>query len=371
MKTFQRVMLSAFLLSLPLILPIAARAQSTNFQKTVTNLIAPITATVNCNIITIIENSTSPTAFYTLYDNSIPASANVPINKNVGQSITIFSAGYKPGQVVAYIVATTAGPFTFLVQQQNLPLTYPIIPTKPTDWQFASVTLNSAQILALGETPVQLISAHGLNTQVVLHNIMFDYIHNTADFATLDVGTVCAYYAGMTTLGEGACGVAFPGGAFSPSGLIDQGFSQVVGGPGGLTTGYTTVVPVSQVANEPLLLIMPLGLFDCAVVTHATIGNAAGTGYAVNDFVTITGLSGPSPNGIVEITGIGAGGSVTGFSLMPYGNGECDQPAGTSTNTTTSPLTGIGTGLTVNTTAIIPGDGTLQISTWYSVVPVN
>lgn len=79
--------------------------------------------------------------------------------------------------------------------------------------------------------------------------------------------------------------------------------------------------------------------------TAVTIGNSAGSDYAVGDGASINGLAGS----LVRVASVGIGGVVTGLTLVI--GGQCTAVAN---NLPTTTLSGSGVGLTVNVTAFLP-----------------
>jgi hypothetical protein len=105
----------------------------------------------------------------------------------------------------------------------------------------------------------------------------------------------------------------------------------------------------SQQPPPPELII---GAQDPTALETVAVGNAAGTGYVVGDLLTVVqaGASG----GVLRITTIGTGGSVTGVATQ-VGQQGTGYSNSTGLATTT---TGAGTGATIDITAI--GESPLQ-----------
>lgn len=92
---------------------------------------------------------------------------------------------------------------------------------------------------------------------------------------------------------------------------------------------------------------------------------AGGSGYAVND----TGfIQDGATNPEYKVTAIGAGGTVTAFTLLSGGS-TCTVQGPTATNTGGA-QPGVGTGLTVNELTIQLGDGTLKTTLYYQILAV-
>ena len=87
----------------------------------------------------------------------------------------------------------------------------------------------------------------------------------------------------------------------------------------------------------------------------------AGTGYAVGDYVEISG--GGSSNAFIRITGIGGGGSVTSFSIVNAGDSYT-----VSNGLTTTAQTGSGSGLEVNCLSTVGSNSSFQITVGYVLV---
>lgn len=235
----------------------------------------------------------------------------------------------------------------------------------PTGVNYATVTLSAAQIIDLPNTPVQLIAAQGANTVIAVQAITYNFIHNTTDFLTGDAQSFCGYWGGNTTLANSGCSSNAIFGSQTMIGFIDQGYSQWNGNPGMPAIAQ----PSTWAANEPILLIMPDGGM-CGIVTGISVTSGeAGTSYNVGDQGTIEGLT--SQDATYQVTSIGAAGAVTGVEVAPIsgGGGTCMEVApGNETEATT----GGGSGLIVDINTIsIPGDGSIVVSLWYSVVPIQ
>lgn len=104
--------------------------------------------------------------------------------------------------------------------------------------------------------------------------------------------------------------------------------------------------------------------FELGPIVTATLG-AGGAGYAANDTGTITTGGG---NATYRVLTVGGGGAVLTFSITapgtayPVGNGQATATGGAQP--------GAGAGFTVNITAVQTGDGTLKVTTYYSIIPV-
>ena len=114
--------------------------------------------------------------------------------------------------------------------------------------------------------------------------------------------------------------------------------------------------------NTPMLIhALPYNNGPLLTASVAT----GGTGYVVNDTGFIQdGASEPQ----YKVTSVGAGGAVTGFTIT---NGGSVCTAGNTVATNTGGAQpGVGINFTVNELTVQLGDGTLNVTTYYSILSV-
>lgn len=97
---------------------------------------------------------------------------------------------------------------------------------------------------------------------------------------------------------------------------------------------------------------------DLSQIATVAIGSDAGTGYLVNDTVSVTQLG--ASGAVLKVASVSEGGVVTGLSIVPASAGTGYSIA---TGLATAHITGSGSGLTVNITAI----NTLAAGTGYAI----
>ena len=101
-----------------------------------------------------------------------------------------------------------------------------------------------------------------------------------------------------------------------------------------------------------------------AIATSAI--NAPGTGYALGDTGTITN---GANDATYIITGVGALGIVTGYSIVDAGT-ACTVAAGNATVDGGS-QPGIGMNFTIDINSIAPGNGSLKVIVYYQIIDVS
>jgi hypothetical protein len=119
-----------------------------------------------------------------------------------------------------------------------------------------------------------------------------------------------------------------------------------------------TNVSISKEGDLPLAVSTAIDLGTGSVLTVAV--NAAGSNYAVNDIIQVTG---GGVNCRLYVTGCTPAGGVTGVSFKNNGSGYA-----TSTGTATTTISGVGSGCTINVTSIgRTGLVTTSISHFYKI----
>lgn len=210
--------------------------------------------------------------------------------------------------------------------------------------------LTAADLLALGTTPFQLVPAPGAGMIVGLQEIAFIYHFGTKAF-TADAGPVSVHYAGDATVELiDAAGIV--------SGLVGAQSSFLF--KSAFMSAAAAILPGD---DNRAVVIGGISLNAGPIVT-ATLG-AGGAGYAANDTGTITTGNGDATYRVLTV---GGGGAVLTFSITApgtgytVGNGQATSPGGAQP--------GVGAGFTVNITAVQKGDGTLKVTTYYSIIAV-
>ena len=117
-----------------------------------------------------------------------------------------------------------------------------------------------------------------------------------------------------------------------------------------LTDGFITSSPEyiwAQIyfSQSPAPIAVSIGRQDLTAIATATLGGSPGTNYAVNDVVTV--VQGGASYGLIKVTSIGSGGSVTGISIIVGSQGT-----GYAVANNLATTGGSGTGLTIDITAI-------------------
>jgi hypothetical protein len=210
--------------------------------------------------------------------------------------------------------------------------------------------LTAADLLALGTTPFQLVPAPGAGMIIGLQEIAFTYIFGTKPFES-DAGAVRVRYAGDATVG-----------LIDVAGIINQliGAQSSFLFKSAFMSAAATILPGD---DNKAVVIDGLGL-NAGPVGTATLG-AGGAGYLANDTGTLTDGNGDATYRVLTV---GGGGAVLTFLITApgtgytVGNGQATAPGGAQP--------GVGAGFTVNITAVQKGDGTLKVTTYYSINPV-
>jgi len=214
----------------------------------------------------------------------------------------------------------------------------------------STVTLAAAQMKVLSSTPAPLVLGAGAGRIVVVESVALVANVLTRPFQSSTTDQLNLFYA--LDLATGLTPAIFD--------FFSLNASSIVYLSGAI---QNSAVLQSSAVNQAIVLKSAADYTAGAIAT-ATIA-AAGTGYAVGDTGSIT----PSFKGATYIiTSVGALGAVTGFTITSGGD-QYDIANGVAT-ATGGAQPGVGTGLTVNITAITAGDGTLKVVTYYQIVPV-
>lgn len=212
--------------------------------------------------------------------------------------------------------------------------------------------LTSAQVQNLHTTPVQLIPAPGAGFAIVMVEFVIVLGIGSVVFATQGGDTLTTPYTGTS----GLTGTA------TISTLVSRTVNtmrSVVGTPlANAAFGVSTGID-----NQAINLVAAAN-YNAGAIVSSTVG-AGGSGYAVNDTGSISAGIGDA---LYIITSVGAGGAVTGYTLTAAGtkyvvaNGVATADGGAQP--------GVGTGFTVNISAVNAGNGTIRALPYYAIVPV-
>jgi hypothetical protein len=224
--------------------------------------------------------------------------------------------------------------------------------------------VTAAQIGTLWTAPITLVAAPGAGFAIVPDEIVGEFVAGVDGFAAFPSPVV--YYAAAADLHQiTALGECFP--ALAPP--TDALFIATAFRPSSANT-YMGGVARNQA------LILSAGFGDAANPDRAgpivtTTLQAGGALYAPND----TGTIDTDPNGYVggaayKVLTVDGGGAVLTYQITAAGDGY---------STTSNPLPttvgggqpGVGSGFTVNVTAIHAADGDLYVTTYYRVVATH
>lgn len=213
--------------------------------------------------------------------------------------------------------------------------------------QVATLRLTSAQILALDTVPIQIVAAPGAGAVVSPVVAAVSYTFGTKAYNT----------AG----GAGGAYLGFNYGAVEPFTLDGTVvYDQTTASRYFAKVKDFGVEALAAVANTAVTLDLGDSLAAGPIVTSAK--NAGGALYAPGDTGTID-VGGPVGDAAYVIDTVGGGGAVLTYHLTSAGTAYATAVGSTTTNGGGQP--GIGTGFTVNITAVTKGDGTFTVSLYY------
>jgi hypothetical protein len=215
----------------------------------------------------------------------------------------------------------------------------------------ATVTLNQAALIALAATPFTLVPAPGAGRIII--PIGFAFIYNFGTTAYQGQDGVAVEYAGAAN-----DIVLLSGVTTSP--LITAAASSFVFVPAAIVANPNLAADTNQA-----LRIKSGSLTLGGPIVTATKG-AGGAGYAANDTGTIVDGSDDATYKVLTVDG---GGAVLTFQVTGAGTGyRLENGVATATG---GAQPGVGAGFTVNITAVQNGDGTLKVTTFYSILPAT
>ncbi len=213
-----------------------------------------------------------------------------------------------------------------------------------------TVTLNQAALIALATTPFTLVPAPGAGMLLIPIGFAFLYNFGTQPYQGPD-GIVVEY------AGPANDHVLLAGVTLSP--LVTAAASSFAVVPAAVVINPNLAAD----ANQALRIKSGSMTLGGPIVT-ATLG-AGGLGYLANDTGTIVD---GSDDATYRVLTVGAGGAVLTFLVTGAGTGyRVENGVATATG---GAQPGVGTGFTVNVTAVQNGDGTLKVATYYQIVPV-
>lgn len=215
----------------------------------------------------------------------------------------------------------------------------------------ATVSLTAAQLAALDVTPITLVPAPGANRIITVLGVALAYKFVTIAYQGAGGGALSFKYAGAAADKVAA----------DVSGLV-TGAASGFFYEAGLLLGNVAILPGDD--NQAVLLTTSNTLNAGPIVT-ATKG-AGGAGYAINDTGTINDGSDDATYKVLTVDG---GGAVLTFQVTGAGT-DYTVENGVAT-ATGGAQPGVGVGFTVNITAVQTGDGTLKVTTFYSILPVS
>ena len=214
----------------------------------------------------------------------------------------------------------------------------------------ASLEITAAQIRNMASVLPVLIPAPGAGNVISVLQANFCFVFGTNPYSPKSTGLIVSYAA------DTGNGIVF---ANALNDLLQSSDNRWVTATGFMGSNR----PILPGDDNSAVIVRGDNLIFGPIVT-ATLG-AGGLGYAPNDTGTIATESGDAT---YQVLTVGAGGAVLTFSitgagtLYSVGNGYATATGGAQP--------GVGTGFTVNVTAVAFGNGTLKVTAYYQIVAV-
>jgi hypothetical protein len=210
--------------------------------------------------------------------------------------------------------------------------------------------LTAAQIINLGNVPVELIPAPGAGNIIVVFGAAMAFEFGTIAYSPSGSDILFAAYATDLLIGLTA----------NVTGLITSANSAFQFGAAD-QTGLVNILPGDD--NQAVVLTGDATYPAGAIATSSLA--AGGSGYAIGDTGTIqTG----NDDATYQVLTIGALGAVATYAIT-FG-GTLYQPQTNQPTATGGAQPGVGINFAVNILTVTPGDGTLKVVTYYQIVPV-
>lgn len=230
------------------------------------------------------------------------------------------------------------------------------IGTTTAEIKKAVVTISSAELLALPETPVEVIAAPGAGKAIEIVNASAYYVYGGVAYVSHMTGTgiqIMLYCPQNDSTYPPSMAYARWWNGESADAFINYAFPATR-----LVLAQTTQEGVisERFDNKPIYF----NTYGYGQIATLSVG-AGGAGYAVNDTFTIDSYAGTV--GVVDSV---SGGAVTAAHLTTNAINASAQ-----NGLATTALTGVGTGLTINALTIQSlsgGNGTIQLTINYVVV---
>lgn len=227
--------------------------------------------------------------------------------------------------------------------------------------------LDAAAILTLFSAPTTIVAAPGANKAIVVVNSFGEFKAATTAYGTV---SLAAYYGAPLLANQATVGL---------DALLDGNQTSkltsavpMLQGAGGslidppLATGYTRTL----VANAPLVVgsITSDPQHQSAILTTALV--AGGADYVIGDTGTVNGKVFGTAAAYVVDTVAAVTGAVLTYRLVSLGTGY-DTISNPHSTTAAGAQPGIGTGFTLNITAINPADGDMYVTVLYQTLTLH
>lgn len=233
--------------------------------------------------------------------------------------------------------------------------------------QVARVALTSAQIKALDSTPITIVPAPGAGRAIIVLGGVLESIFNSVAYVGLGSVSLQLTYDGIAY--ASTTGIA----QIDDTGntpLLTAASSKVLPLGGSIlyiAAGAPYSIAETIFPNKPVKLRCSTGGgYNFGPIVTSTKG-AGGSGYAIND----TGIIDPgtlvsSGDATYKVLTVDGGGAVLTYQVTSPGTAY--PVANGITTGTGGGQPGVGTGFTVNTTAIGAGDGALNVTLYFAAI---